>query len=196
MISCLLLYVIIDIGLTGTKLGCGACTVMVSYYDEALNGSLFRHCAVNACLAPLHSVEGMHIVTVEGIGNRRHGLHPVQVNAKVKRLLIEEGDWQIALGRSRSEEVNTRATKPDITEENILESLARTMLLLYSWFCHVHVCIVEVTGEAEYVDDAPMPPNGLHAALVLSRKPNARILSFDDTGAQSSPAFAGLFGSE
>ncbi|KAF6158613.1 hypothetical protein GIB67_040127 [Kingdonia uniflora] len=50
-----------------------------------------------------------------------------------------------------------------------------------------------VTGEAEYVDDAPIPPNGLHAALVLSRKPNARILSLDDTGAKSSPGFAGLF---
>lgn len=38
-----------------------------------------RHYAVNACLAPLYSVEGMHVITVEGVGNRRHGLHPVQV---------------------------------------------------------------------------------------------------------------------
>ncbi|XP_077254247.1 xanthine dehydrogenase 1-like [Tasmannia lanceolata] len=76
-----LLQYLRDIGLTGTKLGCGeggcgACTVMVSYYDPHLKKT--AHYAINACLAPLYSVEGMHIITVEGIGNRRHGLHPVQ----------------------------------------------------------------------------------------------------------------------
>lgn len=54
-------------GLTGTKLGCGeggcgACTVMVSSWED---GELW-HRSVNACLAPLYSVEGMHVVTVEG----------------------------------------------------------------------------------------------------------------------------------
>lgn len=38
-----------------------------------------RNRAINACLAPIYSVEGMHVVTVEGIGNRRFGLHRVQV---------------------------------------------------------------------------------------------------------------------
>uniref|UniRef100_A0A5B7CCF3 xanthine dehydrogenase n=1 Tax=Davidia involucrata TaxID=16924 RepID=A0A5B7CCF3_DAVIN len=70
-----------DIGLTGTKLGCGeggcgACTLMVSYFDQNLKKCV--HYAINACLAPLYSVEGMHVITVEGVGNRRHGLHPVQ----------------------------------------------------------------------------------------------------------------------
>ncbi|CAH9134610.1 unnamed protein product [Cuscuta epithymum] len=70
-----------DIGLTGTKLGCGeggcgACTVMVSCYD--LNSKKCMHHAINACLAPLYSVEGMHVITVEGVGNIRHGLHPIQ----------------------------------------------------------------------------------------------------------------------
>ncbi|XP_030952355.1 xanthine dehydrogenase 1-like [Quercus lobata] len=70
-----------DIGLTGTKLGCGeggcgACTVMVSHYDKNLKKCM--HYAINACLAPLYSVEGMHVITVEGVGNRRHGLHPIQ----------------------------------------------------------------------------------------------------------------------
>ncbi|CAA6660108.1 unnamed protein product [Spirodela intermedia] len=76
-----LLQYLRDIGLTGTKLGCGeggcgACTVMVSYYDHHSKKSV--HYAVNACLAPLYSVEGMHIITVEGLGNRQRGLHPVQ----------------------------------------------------------------------------------------------------------------------
>jgi len=67
--------------LTGTKLGCGeggcgACTVMVSHFDQA-SGKI-QHRSVNACLAPLCSVDGHHVVTVEGIGNSQKGLHPVQ----------------------------------------------------------------------------------------------------------------------
>ncbi|XP_027342141.1 xanthine dehydrogenase 1-like isoform X3 [Abrus precatorius] len=70
-----------DIGLTGTKLGCGeggcgACTVMVSYYDRKLKKC--SHYAINACLAPLYSVEGMHVITVEGLGSCKRGLHPIQ----------------------------------------------------------------------------------------------------------------------
>ncbi|KAL8241432.1 hypothetical protein R6Q59_014786 [Mikania micrantha] len=52
---------------------------------------------------------------------------------------------------------------------------------------------LQVTGEAEYTDDTPMPPGGLHAALMLSKKPHARLLSVDDLGARSSPGFAGIF---
>ncbi|XP_022545301.2 xanthine dehydrogenase 1 isoform X2 [Brassica napus] len=70
-----------DIGLTGTKLGCGeggcgACTVMVSNYD--IKSKTCVHYAVNACLAPLYSVEGMHVISIEGIGHRKLGLHPLQ----------------------------------------------------------------------------------------------------------------------
>ena len=55
------------IGLTGTKLGCGeggcgACTVMVSSWEQ----KKLQHRAINACLCPLYAVEGMHVVTVEG----------------------------------------------------------------------------------------------------------------------------------
>ena len=56
------------IGLTGTKLGCGeggcgACTVMVSSWEQ----KKLQHRAINACLCPLYAVEGMHVVTVEGV---------------------------------------------------------------------------------------------------------------------------------
>ena len=36
------------------------------------------HRALNACLAPLYSVESCAVTTVEGLGNVRAGLHPVQ----------------------------------------------------------------------------------------------------------------------
>lgn len=68
------------LGLTGTKLGCGeggcgACTVTVAHFDAASKGVVYR--AVNACLAPLCSVDGCSVTTVEGIGTTREP-HPVQ----------------------------------------------------------------------------------------------------------------------
>lgn len=69
-----------ELGYTGAKLGCGeggcgACTVMVSGQEP--DGQL-THRSINACLCPLYAVEGKHVVTTEGIGNARDGLHPVQ----------------------------------------------------------------------------------------------------------------------
>jgi xanthine dehydrogenase/oxidase len=68
------------IGLTGTKLGCaeggcGACTVVVSQYNPTTKK--IYHASVNACLAPLVSVDGKHVITVEGIGNVKRP-HSVQ----------------------------------------------------------------------------------------------------------------------
>ena len=36
------------------------------------------HYAINARSAPLYLVEGMHIITVEGVRNCTRGLHPMQ----------------------------------------------------------------------------------------------------------------------
>lgn len=68
------------IGLTGTKLGCaeggcGACTVVVSQINPTTKK--IYHASVNACLAPLVSVDGKHVITVEGIGNVKKP-HPAQ----------------------------------------------------------------------------------------------------------------------
>ncbi|GIL49662.1 hypothetical protein Vafri_5944 [Volvox africanus] len=82
-----LLQFLREIGLTGTKLGCGeggcgACTVMLSHWED---GHVV-HRSANACLCPLYAVEGMQVVTVEGLGNVRDGLHPVQ-----QRLAVMHG---------------------------------------------------------------------------------------------------------
>ncbi|KKK21105.1 putative xanthine dehydrogenase HxA [Aspergillus ochraceoroseus] len=76
------------IGLTGTKLGCaeggcGACTVVVSHINPTTRK--LYHASVNACLAPLVSVDGKHVITVEGIGNVKNP-HAIQ-----QRLAIGNG---------------------------------------------------------------------------------------------------------
>ncbi|XP_019698850.2 xanthine dehydrogenase [Harpegnathos saltator] len=77
----LLWYLRNKLHLTGTKLGCaeggcGACTVMVSRFDRAAEKIV--HLAVNACLTPVCAMHGWAVTTVEGIGNTRTRLHPVQ----------------------------------------------------------------------------------------------------------------------
>ncbi|KAJ4447027.1 hypothetical protein ANN_09015 [Periplaneta americana] len=77
----LLYYLRNKLRLCGTKLGCGeggcgACTVMVSKYDR-IQGKVI-HLAVNACLAPIASMHGLAVTTVEGIGSTKTHVHPVQ----------------------------------------------------------------------------------------------------------------------
>jgi isoquinoline 1-oxidoreductase alpha subunit len=65
----LLWYIRDELGLTGTKFGCGmslcgACTV---HKDGQ---------AVRSCITPMSAVDGVEITTVEGLG--ANGLHPVQ----------------------------------------------------------------------------------------------------------------------
>src|SRR6266540_5902853 len=59
-----------EVGLTGTKWvcrqgGCGACTVMLSH-NHGPGKSV--HAAINSCLRPLCSLDGMAVTTTEGIG--------------------------------------------------------------------------------------------------------------------------------
>ncbi len=66
-----------DLGLTGTKFGCGesvcgACTVLIN--DEA----------VRSCVTPVSEVDGKTVVTIEGLA-RDDRLHPLQ-EAFVKHL--------------------------------------------------------------------------------------------------------------
>jgi xanthine dehydrogenase/oxidase len=73
-----------NVGLTGTKIGCneggcGACTVVLSFNEPSEEGEdVPKTVVVNSCLRPIASCDGMSITTVEGIGSKRKGLHPIQ----------------------------------------------------------------------------------------------------------------------
>jgi xanthine dehydrogenase small subunit len=76
-----------DLVLTGTKEGCregdcGACTVIVG----ELTGDIVIYKTMNSCLLPLGSVNGKHVVTIEGLNS--DGLSPVQ------NFMVEEGGTQ------------------------------------------------------------------------------------------------------
>ena len=71
-----------DIGLTGTKFGCGAalcgaCTVLVN--NEA----------VRSCATPMKDVDGKKVITIEGLATDGK-LHPLQ-DAFVKQLAFQCG---------------------------------------------------------------------------------------------------------
>lgn len=67
-----------DKQLTGTKIvcaegDCGACTVLLGYPIE----KNIKYEAVNSCILNVHQLDGLHVITIEGLswGDR---LHPVQ----------------------------------------------------------------------------------------------------------------------
>lgn len=70
-----------EVGLTGTKYGCGeggcaACTVVEAKLDPS-TGEVWER-PVNSCLRPIVTLDGVAITTTEGIGSVRTGLNPVQ----------------------------------------------------------------------------------------------------------------------
>ena len=65
-------------GLVGTKIGCGegdcgACTVLAGAPED---GSL-RYRTIVSCIRPVHQLDGMHIVTIEGVAHEGT-LSPIQ----------------------------------------------------------------------------------------------------------------------
>jgi len=68
-----------ELRLTGTKVvcaegDCGACTVLVGRPD----GAGLSYEPVDACIQFLYQLDGMHVLTVEGLQTPERGLHPVQ----------------------------------------------------------------------------------------------------------------------
>ncbi|XP_046559716.1 xanthine dehydrogenase-like [Haliotis rubra] len=56
--------------------GCGVCLVTTTLYDPITKA--VQTYTVNSCLVPLYTCDGMQVTTIEGLGNPRDGLHPIQ----------------------------------------------------------------------------------------------------------------------
>lgn len=108
-----------NLHLTGTKIscgqgGCGACIV-----TALISGSETK--AVNSCLTPVLSCQGWKITTIEGLGSKKSGLHPIQ-----QRLATFHGTQcgfcSPGMVMSMNSLRESRETEPSLKEiENILD---------------------------------------------------------------------------
>jgi 4-hydroxybenzoyl-CoA reductase subunit alpha len=194
-----------QLGLTGTKVGCGvgdcgACTVL-------LDGE-----PANACLLLAVEADGHEIVTIEGLATNG-GLHPLQ------RAFVGEGAIQcgfctpamVLTGKGLIDK------NPQPGEDDIREALAGT-LCRCTGYCKIikaiqrwqeyadgngpdkktsrneHVVIGErvprkdaldkVTGRAKYTDDITLP-NMLYGKILTSPLAHARIKRIDTSRAEA-----------
>ncbi|KAM1696137.1 hypothetical protein ACFXTN_027695 [Malus domestica] len=161
-----------DLGLTGTKLGCGeggcgACTVMVSHYNKELKKSF--HYAVNACLAPLYSVEGMQVITVEGLGSHKKGLHPIQES------LARSHGSQCGFctpGFIMSIYALLRSSQKPPSEGEIEESLAGNLCRCTGYRPIVDAFrVFAKTNDAPYVNTSPLSSEGGEFVCPSTGKP-------------------------
>ncbi len=120
-----------DLGLTGTKFGCGqalcgACTVLVD------------NDAVRSCATTIGEVEGKKVLTIEGLAHDGR-LHPIQ-EAFVKHAAFQCGYCTpgMILGAYALLLKNPKPTREDIDKE--LDS--------HLWRCGAHVRIVSAIQTA------------------------------------------------
>jgi carbon-monoxide dehydrogenase small subunit len=121
-----------DLGLTGTKLGCGegdcgACTVLVDGRS------------VSSCLTLAVAVDGKDIMTIEGLAFSGEELHPIQ------EAFIEKGAIQCGFCTSGMElsALNLLTKNPSPDEEEIRTAISGNLCR-----CTGYYSIVDAIGAA------------------------------------------------
>jgi aerobic-type carbon monoxide dehydrogenase small subunit (CoxS/CutS family) len=115
-----------DLGLTGTKFGCGAglcgaCTVVINKQ------------AVRSCMMPIRSVQGKEVITIEGLAQGDQ-LHPLQ------KAFLEHGAVQCGFCTSGML-MNAYAMllkNPKLTHEQIISGMEHNLCR-----CSAHKRIVQ-----------------------------------------------------
>ena len=120
-----------DLGLTGTKYGCGkamcgACTVIVN--DKA----------VQSCTIPIRSIKGKDVITIEGL-SKNGKLHPIQ-EAFVKHDALQCGFCTPGMILKA---YSFLLRNPEPTREEIIESMEDNLCR-----CGAHIRIIQAIESA------------------------------------------------
>ena len=120
-----------DLGLTGTKYGCGnglcgACTVMI---DDR---------AVRSCIVPVRSIKGKKVLTIEGLA-KNGKLHPIQ-EAFVKHDALQCGFCTPGMILNA---YSLLLKNPQPTREEIIEGMEYNLCR-----CGAHIRIVRAIESA------------------------------------------------
>lgn len=121
-----------NLGLTGTKEGCGegecgACTVLVD------------NRAVNSCLYPALEIEGRNVITIEGFHEDRHQLSSIQ------QAFVDQGAIQCGFC-TPGMIISTKAlldSNPDPSEDEIRDALQGNLCR-----CTGYIQIIEAVKQA------------------------------------------------
>lgn len=121
-----------NLGLTGTKQGCGegecgACTVLVD------------NRAVNSCLYPALEIEGRNVITIEGLHEDRHQLSSIQ------QAFVDQGAIQCGFC-TPGMIISTKAlldSNPDPSEDEIRDALQGNLCR-----CTGYIQIIEAVKQA------------------------------------------------
>ena len=120
-----------DLGLTGTKYGCGegicgACTVLINRK------------AVRSCQIPVKEIKGREVLTIEGLAKDGH-LHPVQ------KAFIEHDAFQCGFCTSGMilNAYGLLLEKPRLTETEIIQGMNDNLCR-----CGAHLRIIQAVQSA------------------------------------------------
>ena len=121
-----------NLGLTGTKEGCGegecgACTVLVD------------NRAVNSCLYPALEIEGRNVITIEGLHEDQHKLSSIQ------QAFLDQGSIQCGFC-TPGMIISTKAlidSNPDPSEDEIRDALQGNLCR-----CTGYIQIIEAVKQA------------------------------------------------
>ena len=100
--------------------GCGGCTVILSHWDTDTNSAV--HSAINSCLRPVVSLNGLVVTTVEGTGSvRRPNLYDIGPGGVSGRAGMPLDAPTSSMNEVEAQEA--RIAKQKAVEQNIAETL-------------------------------------------------------------------------